>query len=167
MTPAEQQAGSMETTLQRASATQRLLRLVDQSLWANRLWVDFVYSLPHPEVRPRELLSHILLGERAWFQRVADQPELTDTFSLLSRDELLQGFSENAETYRRLASRLEDIVHFRRATGVEHHARVEDILHHLLTHGYHHRGQLAAHYARSGTPYPSTDHIDFLIQHRL
>jgi uncharacterized damage-inducible protein DinB len=60
-----------------------------------------------------------------------------------------------------------DDIQFRRATGVEYHARVLDIIYHLLTHGYHHRGQLAAHYARAGIKYPNTDHINFLVEKKL
>jgi len=148
--------------------TQTLLRLVEQSLWANRQWVEFVYSQPDPEVRSRELLAHLMVGERVWFERVAGQLRTTTMFPLMSKDELIRGFMENAETFRQLmGSRLGDVIHFRRGTGEEYHARVEDIIHHLLTHGYHHRGQLAAHYARSGIKYPNTDHINFLIENRL
>ena len=145
-----------------------LIKLVEQSRWANRQWVEFVYSQPDPEARPREVLTHIMVGERAWFERIAGQQRTTTLFPLMSKDELIQGFTENAETFRQLiASRLDDVIHFRRASGAEYHARVEDIIHHLLTHGYHHRGQLAAHYARSGMKYPNTDHIDYLIENRL
>ncbi len=146
----------------------KLLRLVEQSVWANLRWVEFVYSQSDPEVRPRELLAHIMVGERVWFERIDGQPGATTTFSLLSRPELVRGFAENAETYRRLiGSPVERIVHFRRASGEEYHARVLDIMHHLFTHGYHHRGQLAAHYARGGVKYPNTDHINFLIENKL
>jgi uncharacterized damage-inducible protein DinB len=87
---------------------------------------------------------------------------------VLTKDELLRGFAENVATYRQLiGSRLPDVVHFRRATGEEYHATVADIIYHLVTHGYHHRGQLAAYYARAGVPYPSVDHIDYLTQNRL
>jgi len=149
--------------------TQMLLGLVDQAVWANQRWMEFVYSRPDPEVRPRELLSHIMLAERVWFERVEGRPNATaNTFPLLSESELLQGFAENAEVYRRLIqARLEDDIPFRRASGVEYHARVRDVIQHLLTHGYHHRGQLAAHYARGGVEYPATDHIDYLIEKRL
>jgi uncharacterized damage-inducible protein DinB len=150
------------------SLTQTLLRLVEQSIWANRQWVEFVYSLPDPEVRPRELLTHLMLGERIWFERIAGQQRTTTMCPLMSKDELIQGFTENAETFLELInSRLGDVIHFRRDSGEEYHARVEDIIQHLLTHGYHHRGQLAAHYARGGIKYPNTDHINFLIQNRL
>ena len=145
-----------------------LLRLVEQSEWANRRWVEFVYSQSDPEVRPRELLAHIMVGERVWFERIDGPQSATPTVSLLSEAELVRGFQENSETYRRLiGSRLEDVVDFRRASGEEYHARVVDILYHLFTHGYHHRGQLAAHYARSGVTYPNTDHINFLLVNKL
>ncbi len=145
-----------------------LLRLVDQSLWANLRWVEFVYSPPDPEARPRELLAHIMVGEQVWFARIDDEPSTTTTFSLLSRAELVQGFQENTVTYRRLiGSRLDDVIDFRRASGEKYHASVRDVLYHLFTHGYHHRGQLAAHYARNSAKYPNTDHINFLMVNRL
>jgi len=144
-----------------------LLGLVEQSVWANLQWVEFVYSRPAPEVRPRELLAHVMLGERVWFERIEGRQRTTTTFRLMSREELAGGFTENAEAFRRLiSSHLEDVVDFRRGTGEEYRAQVLDIVHHLITHGYHHRGQLAAHFARGGVKYPSSDHIDFLIQNR-
>lgn len=145
-----------------------LLRLIDHSVWASLEWVDFVYSRDDREPRPRELLAHMMDSERVWFDRIDGRPNTTTTFALLSRDELVQGFKENADTLRRLVrSRLEDVIHFRRASGEEYHASVLDIIYHLLTHGYHHRGQLAAHYARAGVNYPNTDHINFLIVNKL
>ena len=145
-----------------------LLRSVEHSLWANRQWVDFVYALPDPESRPRELLAHLMVGERVWFERIAGQQISTTMFPLMEKDALLRGFAENAETFRGLiGSDLNVVVQFRRGTGEEYQARVEDIIHHLLTHGYHHRGQLAALYARSGVQYPNTDHINFLIENEL
>jgi uncharacterized damage-inducible protein DinB len=145
-----------------------LLRLVQQSHWANLTWVEFVYAPPDPEVRPRELLFHIMDGERVWFERIAGRPRATTTTSLLSRDELVRGFQENTATYRRLiGEELPRVVHFRRDSGEEYHATVQDILLHLFTHGYHHRGQLAAHFARSRVTYPNTDHISFLLVNKL
>jgi len=153
---------------QTGSLTRDLLRLVEHSVWANLQWVELVYAEPDPEVRPRELLAHLMVGERAWFERIEGQQVTTTMFPLLTQDELVGRFTENAETFRRLIeSRLEDVIYFRRLSGEEYHARVADIIHHLVTHGYHHRGQLAAHFARSGRKFPNTDHINFLIQNRL
>jgi len=143
-------------------------RLVEQSMWANREWIEHVYSRPDSETRPREILAHVILGERVWFDRVAGAPRERDAFLVLEKGELLGALEENERTYRQLiAERLEDDIPFRRASGEEYHARVADILHHLLTHGYHHRGQLAAHYARQGVAFPNTDHIHYLMVQRL
>ncbi|HET9039905.1 MAG TPA: DinB family protein [Gemmatimonadales bacterium] len=144
------------------------LRLAEQSVWANLQWVEVVYAASEPEARPRELLAHLMVGDRAWFERIEGEQRTTAMFPLLSEDQLVRGFAENRDAVRRLIeSRLEDVVHFRRASGEEYHARVADIIHHLVTHGYHHRGQLAAHYARGGMKYPNTDHINFLIRNKL
>ena len=168
MTPSDSPATSDEGQKYQPSLTQTLLRLLDQSLWANRQWVEFVYSRPDPEVRPRELLAHLMLGERIWLERIAGQQRTPAVSPLMSKDELIQGFIENTEIFVQLIRfRLGDVIHFRRDSGEEYHARVEDIIHHLLTHGYHHRGQLAAHYARGGIKYPNTDHINFLLENRL
>ena len=145
-----------------------LARQVDQSVWANRAWVDFVFAQSQPETRPFEILGHLMVGERLWFARVEGRKEPENVFPVLGREELLRGFDENAQDYRRLIEgRLDDVVHFRRISGEEYHARVFDVVHHLITHGYHHRGQLAAHYARKGGKYPNTDHINWLIVNRL
>ena len=155
-------------TRRQSSLTGELHRLVEQSAWANRQWIHFVHSQPDPETRPRELLGHVIVSERIWFERIAGEQKTQTYFPVLSKDDLLRGLEENRETFRRLIdTRLEDVIHFKRATGEEYHARVLDILHHLVTHGYHHRGQLAAHYARKGVAYPNTDHINYLIENRL
>jgi uncharacterized damage-inducible protein DinB len=151
-----------------APLERELLRLVEQSRWANRQWTEFVYSQRDPETRPRELLCHVMVSERVWFERIAGEQATQTMFPDLAKEELLRGLSENGQTFQwMIATRLEDVIHFRRASGEEYHARVADIVHHLLTHGYHHRGQLAAYYARKGVPYPNTDHIHFLMVHGL
>ncbi len=150
------------------NGAQDLLKLVAQSQWANAKWVEVVYAQTTQDARPRELIAHIMLSERVWFERIAGQQVTTTTFSVLTKDELLRGFTENVATYHQLiGSRLHDVVPFRRGTGEEYHATVGDIIYHLVAHGYHHRGQLAAHYSHAGVAYPSVDHIDYLIQNQL
>jgi uncharacterized damage-inducible protein DinB len=130
--------------------------------------MEFVCSQPDAEARPRELLSHIMLGERIWFERIAGGQKTSAEVPLLDQAELLRGFEENRRTFETLIpTRLEEVVLFKRGSGEEYHARVVDIIHQILTHGYHHRGQLAAHYAKKGVKYPNTDHINFLIVNRL
>ena len=151
-----------------STITGELLRLVEHSLWANCQWLEFVYSQPDPETRPRELLGHVMVSERIWFERIYGEQKTQTFFPILTKEELLRGFEENRQTFQKLiATCLEDVIQFKRGTGEEYHARVADIIQHLLTHGYHHRGQLASFYARKGATYPNTDHINFLIENRL
>ena len=145
-----------------------LNRLIDHSFWANRKWVEFVYSQKDNDSHPCKLLGHLMVGERIWFERIDGKQKTTEMFPLLTREELVAGFEENLQIYKKLVDgHLDTVIDFKRGSGEEYHARVIDILHHLLTHGYHHRGQLATHYARKGVSYPNTDHINFLIENRL
>ena len=77
---------------------QDLLKLVAQSQWANSQWVEVVYAQATRDTRPRELLAHIMLGERVWFERIVGQQVTTTTFSVLTKDELLRGFADNVAT---------------------------------------------------------------------
>lgn len=148
--------------------TTELLRLVEQSLWANTQWIEFIYSQPDPEIRPRELLGHLLDSEKIWFERIEGEQKTQDSFQVLTKEELLAGIEEHRQVFQKLiATRLEEDIRFKRDSGVEYHARVADIIQHLITHGYHHRGQLALYYARKSVKYPNTDHINFLIENKL
>jgi uncharacterized damage-inducible protein DinB len=168
-TPEEpRQTGPSRNSQQQEPLTRELTRLIEHSLWANRQWIEFVFAQPDPESRPRELLGHLMISERIWFERIAGEKKTRSMFPRLSREELLGGLDENRQAFLTLIpTHLEDIIEFTRATGVQYRARVIDIIHHLLTHGYHHRGQLAAHYARRGVTYPNTDHINYLVENRL
>jgi uncharacterized damage-inducible protein DinB len=162
---APQGSASLSST---QALTETLLKLVDDSIWSNHKWIDFVFSQAGLETRPRELLGHLMVGERVWFGRIEGGHAVKEMFPVLEKEELVRGFIENRNTYARLMTRLDDVVHFRRGTGEEYHAKVADIFHHLITHGYHHRGQLAMYFGQKGvTDYPKTDHIYFLLENKL
>ncbi len=80
-----------------------LLRLVEQSVWANRQWIEFVFSQPDPEPRPLELLGHIVAGEQVWFDRVEDQPQ-RPTFPSISRTDTTIGDNSPPTTRAKAAS---------------------------------------------------------------
>src|SRR5262245_47307612 len=94
-----------------------LLRLVDHSVWANRSWINHVYSQPDLDEHPRLLLAHIVLGERVWFERVSGEQMTRDTFPALEKRELLRLLDENQRTYLNLIpAQLNDVVDFKRAS---------------------------------------------------
>lgn len=145
-----------------------LSRSILHAAWANRQWIDFICGQNPSDPHALKLMGHILAGEKLWFERITGQPRTKELFPVLEREALLALFEANHLEYQRLlSSRLEDVVPFKRITGEQYQASVADILLHLITHGYHHRGQLAAHFARKGVKYPNTDHINYLIQNCL
>jgi uncharacterized damage-inducible protein DinB len=147
--------------------TRELSKWVEHALWANLKWAEYVHAQPDPDPRALELLAHIMVGERVWFERIEGEQKSTAVFRVLPKEILIEGFRQNAQTYRELiAGDCERMVQFQRTTGEAYHARVLDVILHMLTHGYHHRGQLAEIYARHTVTYPSTDHIDFLMANR-
>lgn len=78
------------------TSEQDLLKLVAQAHWANTKWVEVVYGQPTLDARARELLAHILLGERIWFARIAGQQVAATTSSELAKEELLRGLAGGA-----------------------------------------------------------------------
>src|SRR5258708_40136518 len=98
-TPSDGPAPSDEGQKYQPSLTQTLRRLLDQSLWANRQWVEFVYSRPDPEVRPRELLAHLMLGARIWLGRLARPPRTPPASPLIRKAGLHQCFAGHPGTF--------------------------------------------------------------------
>ena len=100
------------------SVAATLTRLVSHSVWANRKWIEFVYLEQSPPRRAEELLAHLVIGERVWFDRIAGMPQAREMFQILPKNELLQRLEENEHTFSSLiASRLNDLIYFKRGTG--------------------------------------------------
>lgn len=113
-------------------------------------------------------ISHILVGERAWFQRIAGVDPDPEIWLTLRLDALREVQAVHERTYNEfLRGDLERIVSYTRFTGERYASPVGDILAHLVTHGAHHRGQLAAYVARTGARAANTDFIQFCLSHRL
>jgi uncharacterized damage-inducible protein DinB len=90
-------------------------------------------------------MSHILLGEQAWFDRVLGK-----------------------EPNRNLVSgNLDRVVAYRRFTGEEYQSPVADILLHLTLHGAHHRGQMATYVSGKGMKPINADFIQYCLSNRL
>ncbi|MBE7466099.1 MAG: hypothetical protein HS116_21695 [Planctomycetes bacterium] len=138
-----------------------LKKLIEQTLWANARWIAFVYDRPL-EDRPRRLVAHLLLAERAWFDRLAGREPGPLLFELLSRDELDRMLEVHRVRYAEvLGGDLDRVIEYRRFSGEAFASPVSDILLHLVTHAFHHRGQLSSYYAGQGVACPRTDFIQY------
>ena len=65
-----------------------LSKLIDHCLWANENWIGFLAANSSSDEFLMKRMTHILLGERAWFQRLdGDEPD-RNIWKLMSVAEL-------------------------------------------------------------------------------
>jgi len=141
-----------------------LSRLVHHCTWANQVWIDFLRREAAEDAYFASLMSHILFGEQAWFQRIRGEEVDGRVWRVMAPEEMQRVHEAHVGVYSDLLSNdLERLVAFRRFTGEESRASVSDILLHLCTHGMHHRGQMATHASSNGLEVPKSDFIHFCI----
>ena len=113
-------------------------------------------------------LAHILLGERARFQRLAGEEPDRDIGRLLTAAELHDMHAQHRTIYEDLLpGDLQRVIAYRRFTGEEYQSPVVDVLLHLALHGGHHRGQMATHVSTKGPKPINTDFVQFCLVYRL
>jgi uncharacterized damage-inducible protein DinB len=136
--------------------------------WANRQWIDWIYTLPNSEDRLYKLINHIIKGERAWLQRIMGMEWNRDLWIIETLDELQEIVNQNRSMH--LLTRMENMwrrIHIVRLNGQEYDAVINDIIAHIFSHADHHRGQLAALAAAKGFKYPITDYMTYCISNRI
>lgn len=154
-----------ETT---ASSATELQRLVAHCIWANQRWIEHVDSACPSDVRAVTLVSHVLLGEQAWFDRLDGKEPDRSLWRPLPIDEQREMLRAHELTYRRLlVADLSTRLEYVRFSGDRYSSSIGDIVRHLVTHGAHHRGQLAAHVSSNGVPVINTDFLGYCMQHQI
>ena len=144
-----------------------LVKLTDYSIWANELWIGFVENnFPGNEYLLKRM-GHILLGEQAWFQRIAGEEPDKDIWKLMTIPELKEIHRIHRDVYNRLlngsSQSLERTLSYQRFTGEKYQSPVSQILLHLSMHGAHHRGQMATYVSAKGVVPINTDFVQFCI----
>ena len=146
----------------------QLPKLVAHCTWANQAWLQFIVDKAAADDWLLRRLSHIMLGERAWFQRIHGQEPGRDIWALLSVLQLEQLSAEHERIFAELLDgELARVVSFQRFTGERYQSPVGDILLHLALHGAHHRGQMATHSSTIGIAPINTDFIEYCRIHNL
>ena len=137
-------------------------------VWANRTWLCFVADQAPSDEWLRRRLSHILLGERAWFQRIRGEEPGREIWSLLTIPQLEDLSAAHEQIFTGLLDGdVGRVVPFQRFTGERYQSPVGDILLHLTLHGAHHRGQMAAYASAAGIAPVNTDLIEYCRVHGL
>ena len=145
-----------------------LRKLVDHNVWANGEWITFVdANFPSDDFLVTRL-SHILLGEQAWFQRILGQDPDRNIWRTVTIPQLRELHAKHKMLYTEvLAGDLDRMIAYRRFTGEEYQSPISDILLHLTLHGAHHRGQIATHTSKQGKPPINTDYIQYCLLHGM
>lgn len=145
-----------------------LPELVAHATWANRAWLLFIADRFAPDEWLRRRLSHVLLAERVWFQRVGGEEPGRDIWALLAFAEIETLLAGHERIYAQLLEGdLDRVVPFQRFTGETCRSPVADILVHLMLHGEHHRGQMAAHVSARRVSPINTDFIEYRRLHQI
>jgi uncharacterized damage-inducible protein DinB len=111
-------------------------------------------------------MSHIVLGEQAWFQRLDGREPDRDIWNLMDIPRLRQRHMQHQAIYAKvLEGDLGRVVKYTRFTGEKYQSPVADILVHLALHGTHHRGQMATDASAKGMKPINTDFIQFCLLH--
>jgi uncharacterized damage-inducible protein DinB len=136
-------------------------RMAEHIGWANRLLLAFIHDHGWAAY-PARMLSHVVLGEATWYNRISGVPASSEVFRILPHFELDEFIDRHRHLVRRLVrDHLHDRIAYRRFTGEAHESTVSEILLHVITHGFHHRGQIVAHYSRQGMLPPAIDFITY------
>src|SRR6476661_11163407 len=104
----------------------QLPQLVAHCTWANRAWLQFIVDKAASDDWLLRRLSHIMLGERAWFQRIHGQEPGRDIWALLPVVQLEQLSAEHERIFAQLLDgELARVVSFQRFTGERYQSRSE------------------------------------------
>jgi uncharacterized damage-inducible protein DinB len=158
----------VESGAEQSDPTHGIKRLTEYSCWANEAWINFIESVGPADEFLVKRMSHILLGEDAWFRRTAGVEVDGNVWSILTFDQMRTRLAQHRDVYDSLVrGDLSRVVDYVRFTGEKYRSPISDILVHLSHHGAHHRGQMATHISTQGVTPINTDFIQFCLVNRL
>lgn len=139
-----------------------LQKLIEQTYWANEAAIEWLKD--HFEADPffHTVTSHVLNAEGIWLARIQGAPADRDVRRLVDPREMPGRNKSNRDAYHALPiGDLGRIVDYKQLNGEPGSTSVEDIILHVWSHGFHHRGQMAAKASTLGLKYPNVSHIHF------
>ena len=132
--------------------------------WAHGAFVEALEALEEPPERCVRWLAHLVASDALWLGRILGRPQRLAVWPQLDlagcRKEMAQLAWEWQEYARKLdPEELDRAVAYTNSKGEPWESLVDDILTHLVVHGAHHRGQIAAELRAHGVAPPYTDFI--------
>jgi uncharacterized damage-inducible protein DinB len=145
---------------------EHLNQLLNYEKWANKQILDGLSTLAEQDERCLDLMSHILLVQMVWHNRITDKPQ-PPIWKNLPLAELYKMHEENSKTLDAFFANLTDkdmlaMVNYKDSKGNPYQNTLKDILTHLFNHSTHHRGQIKERLRGKIAEMPLTDFIFFL-----
>ncbi|GAA5521256.1 hypothetical protein LQ318_05880 [Aliifodinibius salicampi] len=141
-----------------------LNKQVHHCIWANEIWIEFLSDEGSNDQYLAKMMSHILLSEQAWFQRIFGQEIGQNIWQILPSEQLTDLQEEHRKIYYQLLEQdIDRVISFQRFSGDSGSSSIGDILLHLCTHGQHHRGQMSEYTSKREMDIADTDYISYSI----
>jgi uncharacterized damage-inducible protein DinB len=145
-----------------------LKKWIDFNSWANECWIQFIATEFTIEKYLLLQMSHILLGEQAWLQRMNGKPPDKEIWKTLTIPQLWEFHNHHKqELLTILNGDIQKIISYQRFSGEIHKSSISDILSHLVLHAVHHRGQMAARVSDMNIKVINTDFIEYCRKHNV
>ncbi len=137
--------------------------------WANREVLSAIGANQNQNVRPRQLMAHILSAQRLWLERLQQQAQSLAVWPEFNVGECETQAAELGRLWREYfeafpSFHLSDTISYKNTKGEAWTDTVQDILTHVLLHWAYHRGQIAMQMRANGQTPASTDFIHAVRQ---
>ncbi len=134
--------------------------------WANRRTLDSLLACPAAQPAALPLFAHVLAAEHVWLSRLNGQTPRLAVWPTLSIEECQSLVQELDSAWDRALQSHSDgdllaEVEYRTTRGDQFRSKAIDILLQVITHGPHHRGQIARIIRECGGEPASLDYILF------
>lgn len=135
--------------------------------WANKKILDQIKNLYLHDETINNVLSHLLLGEKIWLQRLKSEKYDNNFWQKINPAGCILLTEQNEKQIGEYLSSLSENDFERKVTytnslGIEYINTIEEILTHLSHHSAYHRGQIAKEMRKLGNEPVNTDYIVYL-----
>jgi uncharacterized damage-inducible protein DinB len=139
-------------------------RLFAYDAWANRESHASLARMAEPPAQAVRWLAHVAAAQQLWWERIQATPQSLPVWPDLSLPETAALLETMGERWTAFLTGADDAalgreVAYTNTKGQHFHDSVEDILLHVVLHGVHHRGQVAAAVRAGGGEPAYTDFI--------
>lgn len=139
-----------------------LAKLIEQMYWANKVAINWLKVDENGTEEQVRLMSHILNAENVWICRAQGSTGDRNTFKTYAVQELDAFNEKNHEDFQLLLRRDgQEVIEYKLFEGTPGKSTLEDLLLHVITHGFHHRGQMAMLASKAGRSFPNSSFIGY------